>query len=160
MSRETFVVEQEVCLPDGRRIMAIQSAEAHLVWRSMAKEGLYSKAAAQLRANDTVMDIGGHVGLAAMYFAGAAPGLQIISAEAAPRTHACLRHNLKCHVPGAIDKAASRDHAGDLVEQLDLAHKDAARSQALARDVRTLAQWLGHDVLSLAGPNVAARQEL
>ncbi|MBW8832321.1 MAG: hypothetical protein JF606_23515 [Burkholderiales bacterium] len=44
-----------------------------------------------------------------------------------------------------IDKASCA-HASDLVEQLDLAHKDAARSQALARE--------GHDVLSLAGPEV------
>ena len=28
------------------------------------------------------------------------------------------------------------------------------------RDVRTLSQWLGHDVLSLAGPEVAVRQEM
>ena len=42
----------------------------------------------------------------------------------------------------------------------DCARKEAVRSQALARDVQTLSQWLGHDVLSLAGPKVAVRQEL
>jgi FkbM family methyltransferase len=102
ISMETPVVEQEVSLPDGRRIRAIQAAEAHLIWRSMTKAGLYSKAAAQLRANDIVIDIGAHVGLAAMYFAGAAPNLTVIAAEAAPRTFSCLRHNLACHVPGSI----------------------------------------------------------
>ena len=58
------------------------------------------------------------------------------------------------------DKEPSCDRAGDLAEQLELARKGAARSQALARDVRTLSQWLGHDVLSLAGPEVAVRQEM
>jgi hypothetical protein len=44
--------------------------------------------------------------------------------------------------------------------RLDLTREAAARSQALARDVRMLSQWLGHDVLSLAGPDVATRREL
>ena len=58
------------------------------------------------------------------------------------------------------DKEPSCDRAGDLAEHLDLARKEVARSQALARDVRTLSQWLGHDVLSLAEPEVAVRQEM
>ena len=58
------------------------------------------------------------------------------------------------------DKEPSCDRAGDLAEQLDRARKEAARSQALARDVRTLSHWLGHDVLSLAGPGVGVRQEM
>lgn len=59
-----------------------------------------------------------------------------------------------------IEKGQLGDREIVLTVQLDLARKEAARSQALARDVRTLSQWLGHDVLSLAGPDVAARQEL
>ena len=58
------------------------------------------------------------------------------------------------------DKEPSCDRAVDLAEQLDLARKEVARSQALARDVRALSQWLGHDVLSLAGPHVFVRQEM
>src|SRR4029450_199380 len=34
-----------------------------------------------------------------------------------------------------------------------------ARASCLARDVRTLVQWLRHDVLALAGPDLAARRE-
>ena len=58
------------------------------------------------------------------------------------------------------DKEPSCDRAGDLAEHLDLARKEVARSQALARDVRTLSQWLGHGVLWLAGPEVVVRQEM
>ena len=47
-----------------------------------------------------------------------------------------------------------------MAEQLDRARKEATRSQALARDVCTLSHWLGHDVLSLAGPEVAVRQAM
>lgn len=95
-------MEQEVHLPDGLTVRAVQPAEAHLIWRSMNKEGLYAKARQQLRGGDTVLDIGGHVGLAAMYFASASPDVRVISAEAAPRTFSCLRANLAHHVPGAI----------------------------------------------------------
>src|SRR5258706_8702817 len=73
-------------------------------------------------------------------------------------TSRCRKQQAKID-KASCDRAASLP-AGDLVAQRDLARKDAARSQALARDVRTLAEWLGHDVLSLAGPNVVARQEL
>jgi len=59
-----------------------------------------------------------------------------------------------------IEKGHLCDRASELAVQLDLARKDEARSQVLARDLRTLSQWLGHDVLSLAGPDVATRQEL
>jgi FkbM family methyltransferase len=99
--RDQNTIEQALFLPDGRRIVAIQPAEAHLIWRSMAKGGLYGKAAQQLQEGDTILDIGGHVGLASMYFASAAPKLQIISAEAAPRTYACLKANLALHLPDA-----------------------------------------------------------
>jgi hypothetical protein len=34
------------------------------------------------------------------------------------------------------------------------------RASGLARDVRTLVQWLRHDVLALAGPDLAMRREL
>ena len=34
------------------------------------------------------------------------------------------------------------------------------RALCLARDVRTLVQWLRHDVLALAGPDLATRREL
>ncbi len=68
----------------------------------MNKEGLYAKARQQLRGSDTVLDIGGHVGLAAMYFASASRDVRVVSVEAAPRTFACLRANMERHVPGGI----------------------------------------------------------
>jgi hypothetical protein len=52
------------------------------------------------------------------------------------------------------------DPAAERVIELDLAQQDGAQSSALARDVRTLSQWLGRDVLSLAGPDAATRREL
>ena len=59
-----------------------------------------------------------------------------------------------------IDKEHRADRQRDLAGWLDLARQAEARSQALARDVRTLVTWLGRDVLSLAGPTLATRQEM
>jgi hypothetical protein len=57
-------------------------------------------------------------------------------------------------------------HAGrsgpndELVSQLALARQTEAQAHRLARDVRTLTQWLSPDVLALAGPDSATRREL
>src|SRR3954470_20249828 len=48
----------------------------------------------------------------------------------------------------------------ELVVQLALARHTEARASYLARDVRTLVHWLSHDVLALAGPDLATRREL
>src|SRR3954463_14223363 len=48
----------------------------------------------------------------------------------------------------------------ELATQLALARQTEARTSWLARDVRTLVQWLRPDVLALAGPDLATRREL
>ncbi len=57
-------------------------------------------------------------------------------------------------------RAGQRDPDSELVVQLELARHTQARASCLARDVRTLTQWLRHDVLALAGPDLATRREL
>src|ERR671932_1859903 len=51
-----------------------------------------------------------------------------------------------------ISRAGQRDPDGKLAVQLEQARHMEARASGLARDVRTLVQWLRHDVLALAGP--------
>ncbi len=48
----------------------------------------------------------------------------------------------------------------ELATQLALARQAEARAHELARNIRTLTQWLRHDVLALAGPDLATRREL
>ncbi len=57
-------------------------------------------------------------------------------------------------------RAGQRDPDSELVVQLELARHTQARASCLARDVQTLTQWLRHDALALAGPNLATRQLL
>jgi len=59
-----------------------------------------------------------------------------------------------------IGHASQRGPDHELVVQLELARHTEARASCLARDVRTLVQWLSHDVLALAGPALATRREL
>jgi hypothetical protein len=47
-----------------------------------------------------------------------------------------------------------------LVTELALARQAETRARELARGIRTLIQWLSHDVLSLAGPDLGTRREL
>jgi hypothetical protein len=44
--------------------------------------------------------------------------------------------------------------------ELALARQAETQARELARSIRTLIQWLGRDVLALAGPNLATRREL
>jgi hypothetical protein len=59
-----------------------------------------------------------------------------------------------------IGRAGQRDSDGELGVQLEQARHTESRASGLARDVRTLVQWLSHDVLALAGPDLATRREL
>src|SRR5271166_2209270 len=63
-------------------------------------------------------------------------------------------------------QARSRDYPmstptdDERATQLELARETETQANCLARDIRTLTQWLSHDVLALAGPALAARQVL
>jgi hypothetical protein len=61
-----------------------------------------------------------------------------------------------------IGRAGQRDPNGEpeLAAELELARQAEVRATCLARDIRTLTQWLSHDVLALAGPTLATRQAL
>jgi len=59
-----------------------------------------------------------------------------------------------------VSRPGSRGRARHDGQRLRRAREAEARAQALARDIRTLTQWLGHDILALAGPNLAVREEL
>jgi hypothetical protein len=56
--------------------------------------------------------------------------------------------------------AGQRGPDDDLASQLALARRGETKAHLLARDIRTLIQWLSHDVLTVAGPMLATRQEL
>jgi len=59
-----------------------------------------------------------------------------------------------------IGRAGQSGPDNELAAQLALARQDEAQAHGLARDIRTLTQWLRHDVLALAGPALATRREL
>jgi len=57
-------------------------------------------------------------------------------------------------------RAGQRGPDDELAIPLALARQVETQAYELARDIRTLTQWLRHDVLALAGPALATRQEL
>ena len=59
-----------------------------------------------------------------------------------------------------IDRARVRGRAGRFAAALRQAHQAEAQADELAHDVRTLTRWLSHDILALAGPQLATRQAL
>lgn len=59
-----------------------------------------------------------------------------------------------------LDRVGQQGPDDGLEAQLALAWQTEAQAIGLARDIRTLIQWLSHDVLALAGPALATRQML
>jgi len=59
-----------------------------------------------------------------------------------------------------IGRTGPRGPDGEFATQLALARQAETQAHELARDIRTLTQWLRHDVLTLAGPVLATRQAL
>lgn len=59
-----------------------------------------------------------------------------------------------------IGRAGQRGPGDELATQLALVRQAETQAHELARDIRTLTQWLSHDVLALAGPALATRQML
>jgi len=57
-------------------------------------------------------------------------------------------------------RAGPRGPDDELAIPLALARQTETQAHELARDIRTLTQWLRHDVLALAGPVLATRQVL
>ncbi len=57
-------------------------------------------------------------------------------------------------------RAGQRGLDHESAAHLERARQAETRAHQLARDIRTLVQWLSHDVLALAGPALATRREL
>ncbi len=57
-------------------------------------------------------------------------------------------------------RAGQRGSDDELAIQFELARQTETKAHGLARAIRTLTRWLRHDVLALAGPPLATRQEL
>lgn len=59
-----------------------------------------------------------------------------------------------------INAAKARDDEDAFFSQWETALQTERQAVQLARDVKTLVQWLSHDILALAGPDVAQRTML
>ncbi|MGI4943866.1 MAG: hypothetical protein ACRYHQ_25435 [Janthinobacterium lividum] len=84
--------------------------------------------------------------------AGLANTLQHLAQGATSRRKALLR--------AKTGRAGQRSPEHELAAQLHRAREAETQAHRLAGDVRTLVHWLRHDVLALAGPDLATRQEL
>ncbi len=57
-------------------------------------------------------------------------------------------------------RAGQRGPDHEFAAHLERARQAETQAHQLARDIRTLVQWLSHDILALAGPALATRREL
>ncbi|MEV0219296.1 FkbM family methyltransferase [Streptomyces sp. NPDC050704] len=103
-------------LPGGPAVWCTNGPAAVAMWREMGPDGAYDRAARRLRPGDTLLDIGGNIGLMSVHCARTCPGIRVVAAEPAPEPHTCLRRNLADHAePGwRAECAAVSDRPGRL----------------------------------------------
>ncbi|PRH80493.1 FkbM family methyltransferase [Streptomyces solincola] len=95
-------------LPDGRVISGLNAETTKIVWHEVS-ESIYLTDLQHLRAGDTVIDIGAHLGLSSLFVSDRVPGVRVIACEPARATYACLARNFADHLPGgiAVNKAVA-----------------------------------------------------
>ena len=59
-----------------------------------------------------------------------------------------------------MERAKKRGRGNTLSKKLAVTRTEEAKAVELAQDIRTLSEWMQTDILSLAGPALAARREL
>lgn len=74
------------------------------------------------------------------------------------RAQGCINVREKLEVK--MQRSKKRGRGQMLSKRLALARQAEAKAVRLAEDVRTLAEWMRQDILSLAGPDLATRREL
>ena len=82
-----------------------------------------------------------------------------VASGLARQAQGAITHRIKLD-----QKIAKAKLAGSMTQKLTIQQVQANRREAgliaRAQDVKILCQWFSHDVLALAGPNLAVRQEL
>jgi len=59
-----------------------------------------------------------------------------------------------------MGRAKKKGRGNTLSKKLAVTREEETKAAELARDVRTLCDWMRNDILSLAGPETPARREL
>jgi len=98
-----------------------------MLWREIFEAGVYAPAAAHLRSGDTVLDVGAHTGLSALYFGTQAADVRVLAFEPAAATHACLSRNLAEHLGAARPVRAA---VGEQDGETDFVYYPQAPSQS------------------------------
>lgn len=102
MNRPAESEVEHYALPDGRLLACANAQDVDAVWREIVDGTTYAAAAESLESGDTVVDVGAHVGVTSLYFAGQAADVRVIACEPAPRSVACLRANFDRYLPEAV----------------------------------------------------------
>jgi FkbM family methyltransferase len=94
-------------LPNGLEVAHLGAREALYLYDEIFVRRRYAHPAIALRPGDRVLDVGANIGVAAIWFAAQAPGVEVHSFEPQRAAFAALRENLEHHaVPGAAYELA------------------------------------------------------
>lgn len=98
-------------LPNGLVVAEINKYETTFLYKEIFTDEAYLRNGIEVRAGDTVFDVGANIGLFALFCLRQADGVRVVSYEPAPNCLECLRENVAEH--------------GDRVRVRDVAVSDA-----------------------------------
>lgn len=84
-------------LPNGLVVAEINKYETQFLYKEIFVEEAYLRNGIEVRAGDTVFDVGANIGLFALFCLDRADDVTVVAYEPAPNCLACLRENLADH---------------------------------------------------------------
>lgn len=98
MADKPHRISDEILLPDGTPWLCPRKADTMMVWREIFDDGVYAEAASNVPPFGTIIDVGAHTGLAALYFSRNIDSPRIFAFEPAAELYKCLSINLRRYV--------------------------------------------------------------
>lgn len=98
MDNNSFL--ERFVLPNGLSVMRDRaSRDTEYVFKEVFEERVYLQHGVELHDDDTVVDVGGHIGMFSLYALTHYKRIKVFVFEPMPRTFAALSHNLTKHAP-------------------------------------------------------------
>ena len=85
---------KQIKLPNGNRIYVLDKLTAIDIYKEIFEENIYLRSGIQVKPGDTILDIGGNIGLFSMFISQKVPDLKIYAFEPIPQIFEALKANL------------------------------------------------------------------
>ena len=133
-------------LPNGARMRFVSKPDVQFLYDEIFADECYAKHGLEIRPGATVIDVGGNIGMFALYAAekAGAEG-RVFALEPIPRTFAALRENVICNVGFSSGRSLDATVDGEKEGKKEAARRPSATSRVACLDAKDAALALRRD---------------